>query len=282
MPFPPLLARTFAAASLTEEDRERFRNMHFHDAGHGYDVFGMHPDFVGLGVALTRPLYRNYFRVKSYGAERIPDHGPAILAANHSGNLPVDGAMLWADVVEHTNPVRVPRPVADHFVPALPFIGTLFARGGVVGGSRGNARTLLEQGDLLMIFPEGVPGIVKPWSERYKLREFRVGHSELAIRHGAKVVPVGIVGAEEQMPQLFSSRRLGKPFGVPVFPVPAVPIPLPVRYHIHYGEPLDLGLDYRPGQADDPEVVQEAAALVQQACQALIDRGLEMREGIFK
>ena len=95
----------------------------------------------------------------------------------------------------------------NHFVPALPFIGTIFARGGMVGGSRGNVRALLEAGELLMIFPEGTPGIIKPFHKRYQLQKFRVGHAELAIRHQVPVIPVGIVGAEEQLPSFFSSKK---------------------------------------------------------------------------
>ena len=194
------------------KDLERLKNLHYHDAGHGYDPFGLHPDVIGMSAAITRPLYERYFRVKSQGHEHIPTTGPAILAANHSGNLPVDGMMIWTDVIRKTNPPRVPRPIADHFVPALPWLGTLFSRGGMVGGSRGNCRALLEDGNLLMIFPEGVPGIIKPWSKRYQLQYFRVGHAEMAIRHQAPVVPVAVIGAEEQMPQLFASKRLGKIF----------------------------------------------------------------------
>lgn len=281
MPVPPFVARSLASASLSPAELERLEAIHFHDAGHGYDAFGMHPSFVALGAALAAPLYDRYFRVLSYGAENIPEHGPAILASNHSGNIPVDGMMLWMDVVRSTNPARVPRPVADHFVPSLPWIGTLFARCGVVGGSRGNARTLLSQGEMIMIFPEGTPGILKPWRDRYKLLDFRVGHAELAIRNAAPIVPVGIVGAEEQMPQLLLIKSLGKPFGIPGMPIPAVPFPLPVRYHIRYGAPLRFDQEYTPDQADDPAVVKEAAARVQAAVQALLVKGLAERKGIF-
>ncbi len=281
MPVPPFVARSLAASALGAEEVERLASVHFHDAGHGYDAFGMHPAFIGLGAAIASPLYERWFRVLSYGAENIPPHGAAILAANHSGNLPMDGMMIWMDVVRRTDPPRVVRPVADHFVPSLPWIGTLFARCGVVGGSRGNARTLLSQGEMIMIFPEGTPGILKPWKERYKLREFRVGHAELAIRNSAPVVPVGVVGAEEQMPQLFLIKALGKPFGIPGMPVPAVPFPLPVRYHIRYGAPLRFDQEYTPDQADDPAVVREAAGRVQAAVAELLEIGLRERKGIF-
>ena len=279
MPFPPSLARALAAALLSEEELGRLDQLHFRDAGHGYDAFGMHPSFIALGEAVSNPLYKRWFRVISRGHEHIPTTGPAVIAANHSGNIPLDGMMMWADILKKTDPPRVTRAVADHFVPALPFVGTLFARSGMVGGSRGNARALLEAGEMLMIFPEGTPGIVKPFAKRYQLQKFRVGHTELAIRHGAPVVTVGIIGAEEQLPQLLVSRRLGKPLGVPEVPIPASPIPLPVRYRIFYGPPIPVHEDYTPDQADDPDVLKEAAERVKTAVHELIQEGLAERGG---
>ncbi len=279
MPFRPRIARAISQLYGGPEVRDRAERLSFPDAGHGYDRFGMHPDFVALGECIGMPLYDRYFRVRSYGSEHIPSSGPAILAANHSGTIPVDGAMLWVDVLRHTDPPRTARPIADYFVSSLPLVSTLFARCGVVGGSKGNARALLEAGELLMIFPEGTPGIGKPFRERYRLQTWRQGHCELAIRHRAPVVPVGIVGAEEQMPQL---ARIPLKGPIPYLPVPATPIPLPVRYHIHYGEPLPFHEEYAPEDADDPDVVREAATRVKAAVQALLERGLQMRQGIFR
>jgi 1-acyl-sn-glycerol-3-phosphate acyltransferase len=279
MPFPPIVARALSSAWGGSHVRDRAARLSFPDAGHGYDSFGMHPDFIALGDAIAAPLYERYFRVQSHGSHHIPQHGPAVLAANHSGTIPLDGAMLWTDVLRNTEPPRVARAMADYFVPSLPVVSTLFARCGVVGGSRGNARALLENGELLMIFPEGVPGIGKPFSERYKLQEWRQGHCELAIRHRAPVVPIGIVGAEEQMPQLFRIPLKGP---MPYLPVPATLVPLPVRYHIHYGEPIRMDQDYRPDQADDPEIVAEAALRVKAAVQELLDSGRKSRKGIFR
>lgn len=281
MPFPPSVARAISSVFGGSAVRDRAERLQFADAGHGYDQFGMHPDFVAMGDTVANWLYESYFRVKSYGTEHIPKHGAAVLAANHSGTLPIDGAMLWVDVLRHTDPPRTARPVADYFVSTLPVVSTLFARCGVVGGSRGNARALLESGELLMIFPEGVPGIGKRFSERYQLQEWRQGHCELAIRHSAPVIPVGIVGAEEQMPQI---ARIPVPKGMalPHIPVPATLLPLPVRYHIHYGEPLRFDREYRPDDADDPEVVNAAAERVKASVQKLLEHGLRERKGIFR
>jgi 1-acyl-sn-glycerol-3-phosphate acyltransferase len=280
VPFPPRVARTISSVLGGARVRDRAERLQFGDAGHGFDQFGMHPDFVAMGESLAAVLYDRYFRVLSYGAEHIPAAGPAILAANHSGTLPMDGAMLWVDVLRHTEPPRPARPVADYFVSTLPVVSTLFARCGVVGGSRGNARALLESGELLMIFPEGVPGIGKPFRDRYKLQEWRQGHCELAIRHSAPVVPVGIVGAEEQMTQI---ARIPVPRGsaLPYIPIPATLFPLPVRYHIHYGEPLRFDQEYRSDDADDPEIVQQAANRVRVAVEKLLEAGLAQRKGVF-
>ena len=276
-PHPTVTA--IAEALLDGEELERIRHLPIHDEGLGFDPYGLERDHVALGVALTRPLYERYFRVVASGRENVPARGRAILAANHSGTLPFDAAMLWADVVRNVG--RVPRAVGDFFVSNLPFVSTLFTRAGMVGGGRANVRNLLEDEELLMIFPEGVPGIGKPFTERYQLQEWRVGHAELAIRHRAPVVPVAIVGAEEQMPQVARLKRLGRIFGAPYVPLTLTPLPLPVRYHLHYGEPITLHEDYRPEDADDPELVKEAARRVRDAVEALLEKGLRERKSIF-
>lgn len=264
---------------LADPALRRLRDIRFEDAGHGYDTFGLNPAWARAIVAVCAPLYEHYFRVTSHGAHHIPKSGPAIVTPNHSGVLPIDGLMLYSDVMRNTDPPRVLRPVADHFVPAMPMISTLFARGGMVGGSRGNVEELLRRGELLMIFPEGVPGIRKPFRDRYRLQPFRIGHAELAIRYGALVVPTAVIGAEEQLPLVVN---LPIPMmGSPYLPVPLSPV-LPVHYHIYYGEPLDLGAGLRPEDADDPAITEFAAARVQAAVQGLIDRGLSERAGVFR
>lgn len=252
----------------------------FSDAGHGFDLFGLHPGWVAAAARLGRWAYEGYFRVCSTGAEHIPASGAAILAANHGGLLPLDGAMLWLDVLRHTDPPRVPRAVADLFVPLLPVVGTAFARLGVVGGARRNSERLLEMGELLLVFPEGTPGIGKAWRDRYRLQPFRIGHAELALRFRAPVVPVALVGPDEQWPELV--RLDVHPFGAPYLPVPWTPVPLPVRYHIRYGAPLALHEGLSDAERDDPEQAAHAAARVRAAVEALLADTLRERRGLFR
>lgn len=274
------LGKALARAVLTPAQREHLQGLRLDDAGHGWDRFGASPAGVAVALSTVRHLYDRYFRVQSHGAEHIPRTGAAIVVANHSGTLPLDGMMLWADILLHTSPPRLPRAVADHFVPALPFINTLFSRAGMVPGSRGNVRALLERGELLLLFPEGVAGIGKPPSAAYQLQRWTVGHAELAIRHQALVVPAAVIGAEEQWPQLGRIERL-HPFGIPYLPIPATPLPLPVRYHIHYGEPLALHEGLAPEESNDPAVLRRAAERTKAAVAVLIEQGLAEREGVF-
>lgn len=269
-----------AWSHLREAERQRLDALALPYAGHGYDVFGLHRDGIVVGLELTRFLYERWFRVESRGAENVPGRGAAIVVANHTGTLPFDALMLWTDVLRRTDPPRLGRPVMDHFVGKLPLVGLLFERAGAVGGSRGNTRALLEAGELLMIFPEGVAGIGKPWRKRYEIVGWTVGHAELAIRHRAPVVPVGIVGPAEQLPQI--ARLPIRPFGAPYVPVPATPLPLPVRYHVRYGAPIDLHARWSPEEADDPRVAAEAAALVRKAVEDLIAGALRERAGVFR
>lgn len=274
------IARRVAQALLPPAERRRLTRLPFADAGHGYDPLGLHPDWVAAGMGAGRFLYERYFRVTSHDSENIPQRGAAILAANHSGTLPFDAVMLYADVVHHTNPPRVPRMVMDLFVPLLPFVGTLFARTGGSPGARANFRWLLENDELVGVFPEGTEGIGKPFSERYVVQHWRMGHAELAIRHRVPVVPVAIIGAEEALPQL--GRIRVHPFGAPWLPIPLSPVPLPVHYHVWYGEPLALHEGLAREQADDPRIVAAAAAQVRAAVQALVDRGVRERPGVLR
>jgi 1-acyl-sn-glycerol-3-phosphate acyltransferase len=248
------------------------------DAGHGYDVFGYDPRARRWALDHLRWISDHYFRVRSSGADQIPRSGPAILVANHGGALPIDAALISADVDRAVG--RVVRPIADRFIPSLPLISTWFARIGAVVGTHANVARLLERGALIAIFPEGAQGIAKPARERYQLKEWRVGHAELALRHRAPVLPVAVLGAEEAWPVLGRITRLQR-FGIPFLPVPAVPVPLPLRHVIFYGAPIALHAGLPDDAADQPALVAQAAARVRAALAHLLDDARAARAGRF-
>ncbi len=247
--------------------------MKTYNAGHGYDELGLSPEAIEKVRPALRFLHERYFRVESSGLENLPKSGGFILVANHSGTVPIDGAMIVADVLLRAD--RLVRPIADRFLPLLPFFGTWLARLGAAVGSRRNVELLLSRDEPILIFPEGTTGISKPWSSRYRLQAWRVGHAELAIRYRVPIIPVAVIGAEEQMPQI--GRLLMKPLGAPYIPVPATPIPLPVKYRLFYGEPIDMS----EHDADDTRSIREAAEKTHERLELLMQDGLRRRKGIF-
>jgi 1-acyl-sn-glycerol-3-phosphate acyltransferase len=274
------LTRSIGRLLVPEDEANRLANGDFVDAGHGYDVFGSSPAWIAAAERALSPLYRRYFRVESQGIENIPAEGSALLVANHSGTLPLDGMMIALDVLAKSSPARLPRAVLDHFVPQLPVVGPVFARMGAVSGTRTNVKRLLEQGSVVILFPEGTEGIGKPFSQRYQLQGWRVGHVELALRYRTPIVPVAVVGAEEQWPQL--ARLSVHALGIPYLPIPATLLPLPVKYHLRYGAPIALHERFSPESADDPEVLRVAAQQVKEAVAALVVDALAARRGVFR
>jgi 1-acyl-sn-glycerol-3-phosphate acyltransferase len=174
----------------------------------------------------------------------------------------------------------MPRCIVDRFVPKLPFVSVSFSRFGAVSGTLGNVRHLLEAGELCLIFPEGMPAIGKPFGARYELQDWRVGHAELALRQRVPVVPIAIIGSEEQWPQIGRIEAI-RPFGVPYLPIPATPLPLPVHYRIHYGPPLALWPD-DPHAELSARAIERAAAATRAAVEELMRQGLAARRGIFR
>ncbi len=224
-------------------------------------------------------LYRGWFRVQSRGHEHLPAQGPAILVANHAGLLPFDGAMATLDVLLRTEPPRLPRALFDRFVARLGPVRRFFEAAGAVLAGREAFAALLRAGNLVLVFPEGVEGIVKPVSQRYRLQHFHTGFVRQALAQRVPVVPVAIVGSDDQSPVLYDVKPLARRLGLPVAPItPTFPwlgplglLPYPVRYRIVYGEPIDLAARVAPGAACDDALVAELAQRVRRSVQHLLD-----------
>jgi len=253
---------------------------HLADSESGYDRYGLSPRAVRTALPFFLALYRGWFRVQSRGHEHLPAEGGAVLACNHGGLLPFDGAMTVIDVLLHTDPPRLPRALVDRWAGALPWVNVFFARVGQVVGTRRNISDLLESGQLVLVFPEGIDGIRKRVTQRYRLQRFRVGFVEEALRARAPVVPMAVVGSDDQAPILYDAKPLARLLGLPTLPVtPTFPwlgplglLPYPVSYRIVYGEPLAFHERHGPEAADDPRVVRYLVSRVRREIQALLDR----------
>jgi 1-acyl-sn-glycerol-3-phosphate acyltransferase len=246
----------------------------------GIDPFGLDLDYAVGAIAPLLWLYKKYFRVELHGVDRVPTEGPVLLVANHSGQLPFDAAMIGMALLTERDPPRVTRALVERWVPTLPFYSTTMARLGQVVGTPDNCRRLLAAGEAILTFPEGVRGLNKPWSERYRLQRFGRGFMRLALEAGVPILPVGVVGAEEQAPSLADLKPLARLLGMPAFPVTPTffPFPLPARHRIWFGEPMRF--EGSP-EAEDPEI-EEKVEQVRAAIAALLTRGLAERKGIFR
>jgi len=154
----------------------------------------------------------------------------------------------------------------------------LLNRIGAIRASPENALRLLDEGRPVIVFPEGIHGIGKPFTERYQLKRFgRGGFVKVALRAKVPIVPVAVVGAEESMPLLF--KLPGQFFGLPYLPLTA-PLPLPARWSIRFGDPINLeGLD--ASAAEDLAVVQRVNERTRESIQGMITALLRERTSVF-
>ncbi|WP_228915163.1 lysophospholipid acyltransferase family protein [Streptomyces sp. DH20] len=240
-------------------------------------------------MSLLRPMYEKYFRVEVKGVENIPSEGGALIVANHSGTVPVDGLMMQVAVHDHHPAGRHLRLLAADLVFVLPVVNELARKLGHTLACTEDAERLLAQGELVGVMPEGFKGIGKPFSERYKLQRFgRGGFVSTALRHGAPIVPCSIVGAEEIYPMIGNAKTLARLLGFPYFPLtPTFPwlgplgaIPLPTKWTIQFGEPIPTD-GYPPEAAEDPMLMFNLTDQVREQIQHTLYKLLVQRRSVF-
>ena len=245
----------------------------------GFDPFGLSRDSVRTAVTIARFLYRHYFRAESHGIENIPAKGRVILVANHSGQLPFDGVVIGSACFLEPPQPRLVRAMVEFFVPTVPFASYLFSRWGQITGTPENCRRLLSAEEAVLVFPEGARGISKPFSKRYQLADFGKGFMRLALETGSPIVPVAVIGAEEQAPAI-NLERVAKLMKLPALPIvfPFIaPVPLPVKYRLYFGEPMRFTGD----PDDDDEQLDDKVKQVKNRIQSMIHMGLRAREHVF-
>ena len=253
---------------------------------YGYDPFGYDPASAAAIMVPALFFHHVWIRVETKGIENVPA-GRVLLIGNHGGNtFAFDGAMLSTALFLDGEPPRIARGMAEFFLPTIPFFNVLMARAGSVVGRPENCVQLLEREEAVMVFPEGERGFVKPYSKAYELQRFGLGFLRLALRTNTPIVPVGIVGSEEQSPGLARVERLAKLVGAPVAPITvtfpwlgaAGFLPLPVKFRIHFGSPLRFEGD----PEDDDATIQKSVDVVKDAIRVLIADGLGARRGWFR
>ncbi|HLL23036.1 MAG TPA: lysophospholipid acyltransferase family protein [Kofleriaceae bacterium] len=243
------------------------------------DDFGRDPRATARWEWLFEFLYSKWFRVDASGLDNIPSKGRALLVANHAGTLPYDSAMVMHAVRRDHPARRDVRPLVEDTVFHLPFLGPIMNRIGGVRADPENAERLLKKDELVAVFPEGEKGMGKLWKDRYRLQRFgRGGFVKLALRTGAPIIPVAVVGAEEAAPMLGKVTWFAKNIGIPWIPVtptfpwlgPAGLLPLPSKWFVQFGTPIDLG-NAGPAAAEDRLFVNRIADQIRNQIQSMIE-----------
>lgn len=268
-------------ASMLGEDNldARFEEVARHENEFGVDPFGFELKYAAAAMAPFVWLYKRYFRVQTINIDRVPA-GRVLLVSNHSGQLPLDGAMIIVAMLTEAPRPRAVRSMVERWVQTLPYVSTFMARVGQIVGTPENCRRLLEAEEAILVFPEGTRGLGKPWALRYQLQDFGLGFMRLALETKTPIVPVAVIGAEEQAPSLVNVRPLAKLLGFPYVPLTPtlVPLPLPTRYRIYFGEPMMFS-----GRADDEDAeLDKKVAAVKSTIQSMLDEGLKARTHVFR
>lgn len=217
----------------------------------GEDPWGLNLEKARKTLETLWPLYKNYFQVRVFGQENVLDE-PYMVISNHSGQIAIDGMLIATAFATEIRPPRILRSMVERFFTALPWIGTLAAEGGAVLGDRQNCLNLLNRGESVLVFPEGVRGVAKSTFDFYKLQRFTRGFFRMALTANVKVLPVCVIGAEEIFPWVYQAKGVAKKLGLPALPLSPLYFPLPSPVDIHIGKPYSIP-DLSP-EAPDSEI----------------------------
>lgn len=267
---------------LGEDFNRRLARVPITLTSQGTDPFGLDPQWTKWALASVAFLHRRYFRTQVFGTANVPS-GRVLLVANHSGQIPIDGALIGAALFMDVEPPRFMRAMVEKWTQTLPFVSMLFSRVGQVVGVPENAHRLLESGEALLVFPEGARGIAKTFDKRYQLSEFGLGFMRLAMETGTPIVPVAVIGGEEQYISVANVESLAKVLRMPAFPIipqlllPGGQLPFPTKYRIYFGEPMSFAGD----PDDDDAVIEEKVWVVKAMVQSMINRGVKERKHVF-
>ncbi len=209
------------------------------------------PDFPEpLVKKVINRLSELYFRTRFIGFENLPtrnnpDH-PIILAGNHSGMaFPWDAIIFTSGYFrlngyEMKNAVRVlTSPMLSDSTLMNPFlIRNFWLRAGAIDATFLNFETMMHYQDSnLLIYPEGVPGIGKPFSQRYQLQRFSSSFIRMSIKYRVDVVPVATVNGEYINPgntRFGWLNRIVQKIGIPFLPIGIMTLFIPLQPWLFY------------------------------------------------
>lgn len=281
------LGFTPAKSSVATLTNLNGRNGHRPTPKMQFDDFGMDKDYIHFyGKTLFRFLSDFYWRIEETGLEHIPRQGRGVLVGVHRGFMPWDGVMALHRVVQKTG--RYPRFLTHPGLLKFPFLAIFMTRlGGVVAWQQ-SADRVLQDDELLGIFPEGIQGAFSLYRDAYQLKEFgRDAYVKIALRNRAPIVPFVTVGSAEIFPILakIKSRLWTRYSDWPCFPItptfPLLPVPLPSKWHTQFLPPIHIEKQYPPESAEDSQIVKAIGLDVRTRMQQALNELKARRRSIF-
>ena len=157
-----------------------------------------------LVVPIGKLGFRVLFRLRVVGLENVPRHGPGLICSNHCSYL---DPMLAAVVLP-----RKVYSVSRKEMYEQRMLGPFIRRLGAVRidrealadkGALQAMLAIMDHGDLCMIYPEGTR------SPDGRLQTPHNGAAFLAVKSGAPVIPMAVIGSYECWPRQRKFPRLG-------------------------------------------------------------------------
>jgi 1-acyl-sn-glycerol-3-phosphate acyltransferase len=266
---------------LTPEDDAKISEIFvgLHERYKDYkDPWGFNLELCEKALRTLLPLYRSYFKVRVFGQENVKEK-PYIIVSNHTGQIPLDGMLLTIAFIMDVQPPRVLRAMIERFMAQLPFLGDLTAQTGSILGDRANCEYLIDNGESILVFPEGVRGISKNTPDYYKLRSFSQGFYRIALQKKTPILPICVIGAEEMFPLVFHAKKLASMLKLPSLPISANLLPLPSPIDIYIGPEIAIPEHMNPESADKD--IKENVFHIENTIKKMIVHGLAHRRPFF-
>ena len=220
---------------------------------------------------------REYTQLEVEGLENIPRTGRVMLVPNHSGIIGWDAIVLQNEVFRQKH--RIPRTMAHAFWESTPFLKELGNKFGFLTTDFKKAVKVLKKNNLMIIFPEAEHGNFKPSYKMYQLQQFNPGFIALGIMTNTPVVPVAILGAEENYINLGTIDWFEDKIGAKI-PVPLNLLPLPSKWKIKFLKPVSFS-KYNRTDVRNHKFIEEVANSIRFRIQSAIHEEL-VTKGVFK
>lgn len=221
-------------------------------------------------------IIKKYLRMEVEGIENVPKKGAGIILPNHSGFSGFDAVLLGYEINRSLK--RTTRVMTHHLWFLNDKVSVPANKLGFYEATKDNGNQILEDGELMTLFPEGEHGNFKPSADAYQLQSFKRGFVRMALQHQVPIIPTIVIGAEETHINL-KKLKFSKFLRGVVLPLPVNIIPFPAKWKIKFLEPIYL--PHAPEAANDTQLVHEIATEVRDLMQGELNRELRKRPYVY-